>query len=91
MIKDVIIREMCCVSHPAELRYSWLDIMAEKSKQPQIAIAEALHLLQTFRGADLTQTIYQIEKSVKGVSAEKYRRRSRRAERRRKFSVRLVW
>lgn len=46
--------------------------MAEESKQPQMAIAQALHLLQTFRGADLTQTIYQIEKSVKGVSAAKY-------------------
>jgi hypothetical protein len=46
--------------------------MADQSKQPQIAISEALHLLQTFRGADLTQTIYQIEKSVKGVSAESY-------------------
>ena len=32
--------------------------MAE-AKQPQIAIAEAIHLLHTFRGADLTQTIYQ--------------------------------
>jgi len=29
-------------------------------------------LLQTFGGVDLTQTIYEIEKSVKGVSAEKY-------------------
>jgi hypothetical protein len=46
--------------------------MAEESRQPQIAIADAIHLLQTFRGSDLTQTIYQIEKSVKGVSAEKY-------------------
>jgi hypothetical protein len=46
--------------------------MAEEPKQSQIAIDEAIHLLQTFRGADLTQTIYQIEKSVKGVSAEKY-------------------
>jgi hypothetical protein len=46
--------------------------MAEDSKPQQIAIAQALHLLQTFRGADLTQTIYQIEKSVKGVPAEKY-------------------
>jgi hypothetical protein len=46
--------------------------MADTSKQPQTAIAEALHLLQTFRGADLTQTIYQIEKSVGGISAEKY-------------------
>jgi hypothetical protein len=46
--------------------------MADTSKQPQIVIAEALHLLETFRGADLTQTIYQIEKSVKGVVAEKY-------------------
>jgi hypothetical protein len=46
--------------------------MADACKQPQIAIAQALHLLQTFRGADLTQTIYQIEKSVKGVSAERY-------------------
>jgi hypothetical protein len=46
--------------------------MAEEPKQPQIAIAEAIQLLQTFRGADLTQTIYEIENSVKGVSAEKY-------------------
>jgi hypothetical protein len=46
--------------------------MADTSKQPQTAIAEALPLLQTFRGADLTQTIYQIEKSVRGISAEKY-------------------
>ena len=46
--------------------------MAEEPQQPQVAIGEAIHLLQTFRGADLTQTIYQIEKSVKGVSAEKY-------------------
>jgi hypothetical protein len=46
--------------------------MAEDSKPQQIAIAQALHLLQTFRGTDLTQTIYQIEKSMKGVSAENY-------------------
>jgi hypothetical protein len=46
--------------------------MAENSKPSQIPIAEALHLLNTFRGADLTQTIQQIEKAVKGVSAEKY-------------------
>jgi hypothetical protein len=46
--------------------------MAGESKQPQNAVAEAIHLLQTFRGADLTQTIYQIEKSLKGVSAESY-------------------
>ena len=46
--------------------------MAEQPKQPQIAVAEAIHLLQTFRGSDLTQTIYQIEKSLKGVSAQNY-------------------
>src|SRR5436305_14059511 len=46
--------------------------MPEDPKLQQVAIAQALHLLQTFRGADLTQTIYQIEKSVTGVSAEKY-------------------
>jgi hypothetical protein len=46
--------------------------MATQTKQPRVAIAEALHLLQTFRGADLTQTIFQIEKSIKGVSAESY-------------------
>jgi hypothetical protein len=46
--------------------------MAKDSKPQQIAIAQALHLLQTFHGPDLTQTIYQIEKSVKGVSAENY-------------------
>ena len=31
--------------------------MARESKQSQIAIAEAIHLLQTFRGADPAQTI----------------------------------
>lgn len=46
--------------------------MAAESKQPQIAVAEAIHLLQTFRGGDLTQTIYQIENSLKLVPAEKY-------------------
>jgi hypothetical protein len=46
--------------------------MVEGSKQPQIAIAQAIHLLQIFRGADLTQTIYQIEESVKGVGAANY-------------------
>jgi hypothetical protein len=38
--------------------------MAEQSKQPQIAVTEAIYLLRTFRGADLTQTVYQIEKSA---------------------------
>lgn len=46
--------------------------MAGQSKESQIAIAEAIHLLQTFRGVDLTQTIYQIEKSLKGVSSQNY-------------------
>ena len=46
--------------------------MGEQSKQPHIAVAEAIHVLQAFRGADLTQTIYQIEKSLKGVSAQNY-------------------
>jgi 3-hydroxy-3-methylglutaryl CoA synthase len=46
--------------------------MAEQSKPTQLAIAEAIHLLQTFRSADLTQTIYKIEKSLKGVSAQNY-------------------
>lgn len=34
--------------------------MAGASKQSQIAVAEAIYLLQTFRGADLTHTIYQL-------------------------------
>lgn len=46
--------------------------MAEHSRPPQIAIAEAIRLLQTFPGADLTQTIYQIEKSLRGVSTQNY-------------------
>src|ERR1700732_4650373 len=46
--------------------------MTEQSKQAQIAVAEAIHLLQTFHGADLTQTIYQIENSLKGVAAQNY-------------------
>lgn len=56
----------------AQSSVSFQRVMAEQSKQPQIAVAEAIHLLQTFRGADLTQTIYQIEKSLKGVSAQNY-------------------
>ncbi|HET6842341.1 MAG TPA: hypothetical protein VFK06_11760 [Candidatus Angelobacter sp.] len=46
--------------------------MAEESKPPQVALASAIHLLQTFRGTDLTRTIGQIEKSLKGVSADSY-------------------
>jgi hypothetical protein len=46
--------------------------MAEDSKPPRVAIADALDLLQTFRGADPTQTIYQIEKSLRGASADGY-------------------
>jgi hypothetical protein len=46
--------------------------MAEDSKPPQLPLADAIHLLQTFRGADLTRTIDQIEKSLKGASADSY-------------------
>lgn len=46
--------------------------MAEQPNRPQLAVADAIHLLQTFRGADLTGTIYQIEKSLKGVSTNGY-------------------
>jgi hypothetical protein len=46
--------------------------MGEQPKPQQLAITEAIHLLQMFRGADLTETIYRIEKSLKGVSATGY-------------------
>src|SRR5208337_273723 len=46
--------------------------MAEESKPPQLAIEDAIHLLQVFRGAELTRTIGQIEKSLKGASADSY-------------------
>jgi hypothetical protein len=46
--------------------------MAEETKPSQLAIEDAIHLLQTFRGADLTRTIYQIEKSLRGASADSY-------------------
>lgn len=46
--------------------------MPEQPNPSQVAVADAVHLLQTFRGADLTQTIYRIEKSLKGVSAGNY-------------------
>jgi hypothetical protein len=46
--------------------------MAEKNKPSRLAIEDAIHLLQGFRGADLTQTIYQIEKSLRGASADSY-------------------
>ena len=70
MIKDVFIPENRCAIR-REVRYS-SSVMAEQSKQPQVAVAEAIHLLQTFRGADLTHTIYQIYKSLKGVSPQNY-------------------
>jgi hypothetical protein len=46
--------------------------MAEEPMPSQLAIEDAIQLLQTFRGADLTRTIHQIEKSLKGASAESY-------------------
>ena len=46
--------------------------MAEESKPSRLAIEDAIHLLQGFRGTDLTRTIYQIEKSLKGASANSY-------------------
>ena len=46
--------------------------MAENSKPPQVAFAEAIHLLQEFRGADLMRTIGQIEESLKGSCADTY-------------------
>ena len=44
--------------------------MPEESKSSQLAIEDAIHLLRTFRGEDLTRTIGQIEKSLKGASAD---------------------
>jgi len=35
-------------------------------------IEQAIHLLQTFCGPDLTQTIYRIESSLMGTSTEGY-------------------
>ena len=55
----------------SELRYSACS-MAEESMAPTLAIADAIHLLQTFRGTDLSRTIGQIEKSLKGASADGY-------------------
>src|SRR5438876_12105043 len=46
--------------------------MAEESKPPLVALAGAIHLLQTFSGPDLTRTISQIEKSLRGASAGSY-------------------
>lgn len=46
--------------------------MANDFKQLPIPIAQAIELLQAFRGADLTQTIYLIENSMKGIPAEEY-------------------
>ncbi len=46
--------------------------MAEQPKPPQLAVADAICLLQTFRGTDLTQTIYQIENTLRGVSLDGY-------------------
>src|SRR5882724_4222609 len=46
--------------------------MAEDSKPPQLPLADAIHVLQTLRGADLTRTIDQIQESLKGASADSY-------------------
>jgi hypothetical protein len=46
--------------------------MAEESSPSQLAIEDAIRLLQTFRGANLTGTIHQIEKSLRGASADGY-------------------
>lgn len=46
--------------------------MAEELKTQRSAVAEAIHLLEAFRGPDLTQTIYRVEQSLKGVSARNY-------------------
>jgi len=41
----------------------------KESNRPQVEIVEALRLLKAFRGADLTDTISQIEESLRGVTA----------------------
>jgi len=46
--------------------------MAEVSKPSELGISDAIHMLQSFRGPDLTRTIGQIEKSLKGTTAEGY-------------------
>jgi hypothetical protein len=46
--------------------------MAEESKPSQVAVTGAINLLQSFRGPDLTRTIGQIEKSLKGVASDSY-------------------
>src|SRR5882762_2997414 len=46
--------------------------MAKELQPSQLAIEDAIDLLQRFRGADLTRTIGQIEKSLKGASAATY-------------------
>lgn len=46
--------------------------MVGESKPPQAAITGAIHLLQAFRGPDLTRTISQIERSLKGASTVSY-------------------
>jgi len=57
---------------PKAAEFGIVDREPWQNQQPQAAIAEVIHLLHRTRGADLTQTIYQIEKSVRGVSAENY-------------------
>ena len=46
--------------------------MTKEFNPPKLGIADAIHLLQTFRGTDLTQTIAQIEKTLRGVSVDGY-------------------
>jgi fermentation-respiration switch protein FrsA (DUF1100 family) len=46
--------------------------MAEQPKLSHLAVADAIRMLQTFRGTDLTQTICQIEKTLRGVSVDGY-------------------
>jgi hypothetical protein len=70
MIKDVITRDNR--SEPRLQSSVVAAPMGEESKPPQAAVADAIHLLQTFRGLDLTGTIYGTEKSLKGGSADGY-------------------
>lgn len=46
--------------------------MADQPKPQRVAVAQAIHLIETFQGADLTGTIYRIEQSLKGTSADAY-------------------
>jgi hypothetical protein len=64
------------IAFPGEEQFCECSVCVQLSRAKplqntgQLAVADAIPLLQTFHGTDLTQTTYQIEKTLRGVSVD---------------------